>query len=151
MRSHFIKEIIYRRSYCMSQIKFFTICDHRSILYYLVKLFINILDKILGSSFQQKNLIIVITMVGKVTTFLTHQLIMNYAKCYVWLQMIWTNVLLTLIAFCIIGLLLYYLILLTTVFIWILIYLVCSILLLCFFGLLFVWAHNTRFTLIQDP
>jgi hypothetical protein len=39
------------------------------------------LNKILGSSLQKKNLIIMISMMGQVTTLLTHKFIVNNTKC----------------------------------------------------------------------
>ena len=62
MRSHFIEEVIDRRSYGMSQVELLTISYHRSVLNNLIQLLVYILNEILGCCLQQQYLVVVITM-----------------------------------------------------------------------------------------
>ena len=62
--THFIKEIVNCMPYRVSQIKLLAVGDHHTILNHLIQLLVYILDEILSGSFQKKNLVIVVAMMG---------------------------------------------------------------------------------------
>ena len=61
--AHFVKEVVDCMPYGVTQIKLLAVGNHHTILNHLIQLLVNILDEILSSSFQKKNLVIVVTMV----------------------------------------------------------------------------------------
>lgn len=50
--------------YRVSQIKLLAVGDHHTILNHLIQLLVDILDEILSGSFQKKNLVIVVAVMG---------------------------------------------------------------------------------------
>ena len=89
--SHIVKEIINCVSDRVPQIKLLTVCNHHTILHHLIQLFVDVLDKVLRCSFQEKNLVVVVAMVRQITTFFAHQFVVDDAECYIGLKMIRTR------------------------------------------------------------
>jgi len=78
-----VKEVVNCMSYAMAEVELFTVCNLCSILDHLIKLFVNVLDEVLGSCLQEEDLIVVISMVRKITAFFAHKFIMNDTEGYI--------------------------------------------------------------------
>lgn len=88
MRPHLVEEVVYSVPYRVSQIEFLAVRNQASVLNHVVKLLVHILYEVLSCSFQEKDLVVVITVVRQVTALLAHKLVVNYTKCNEWLQMV---------------------------------------------------------------
>lgn len=64
----------------MAKVELFTVCDMSSVLNHQVQLFIDSLNEVLGSSFKQQYLVIVVSVMTQVATLFTDKLVMNNAE-----------------------------------------------------------------------
>ena len=88
-----VKEVNDALTKLVLQVEFFALSNLLPALEKVSCTFINVLQEVLGCSFQEKDLVVVITMMGQVTAFFTNQLIVKAAIGYVSSSMIRAEVL----------------------------------------------------------
>lgn len=89
-----IEEINDALSKLVLQVELFTLGNLLPALHQISRALIDVLQEVLGSSFQQQDLVIVITVVRQVTALFTDQLIMEATVCNVCSSVIWAQILL---------------------------------------------------------
>lgn len=92
--SQIVKEVVDGRPDVVSQVELLTVGDLRPVLHHLVQLLVHVLDEVLGSRFQQQNLIVVITVMTEVAALLADQFIVDDAESHVRLQVVWAHLVL---------------------------------------------------------